>query len=92
MFKSDRSAKMAVCALMLFAAVGSVALILDEGYEVVSLLLGFELIFVWAYLNPWIMQVKYTIPLFLDYDRMRYNAFVISGLVVVTGSGVLIAW
>jgi hypothetical protein len=92
MFKSDRSAKMAVCALMLFVAVVSVALFFDKQYEVVSLGLGVELVFIWAYLNPWIMQVKYTIPLFLDSDRMRYNAFAISGLVVVAGSAVLIVW
>ena len=92
MFKSDRSAKIAICALMLFFAVGSVALFLDKQYEVVSLCLGLELIFIWAYLNPWIMQIEYTIPLFLDNDRMQYNAFAISGLVVVAGSAVLIAW
>jgi hypothetical protein len=92
MFKTDRSAKMAVCVLMLFFAVGSVALFLDKQYEVVSLCLGLELVFIWAYLNPWIMQVKYNIQLFLDYDRMQYNAFVIVGMVVVAGSAVWIAW
>ena len=92
MFKSDRSARIAVCALMFFFAAGSVALFLNKQYEVVSLCLGLELIFIWAYLNPWIMQIEYTIPLFLDHDRMQYNAFVISGMVVVAGSAAWIAW
>jgi hypothetical protein len=92
MFRTDRSAKMAVCVLMLFFAVGSVALFLDRRYELVCLGLGLELVFIWAYLNPWVMQIQYTIPLFLDHDRMQYNAFIISGIVVVAGSAVWIAW
>jgi hypothetical protein len=83
---------MAVCALMLFFAASSITMFLDRHYELVCFVLGLELILFWVYLNPWIMQIEYTMPLFLDYDRMRYNAFVISGLVVVAGSAVLMAW
>ena len=92
MFKSDRTARVAILMMMAFFAVGALALFVANRPKDINVILGLELIFIWAYLNPWIMQTEYSIPLFLDYNRMQHNYLAIAGMVVVLGSVVMMVW
>jgi hypothetical protein len=92
MFKSDRTAKRAILILGAFFLVGAVVLFQDGKFSDVVLSLGMTLIFIWAYLNPWILQLDYDLFMFLDYKRMQHNSFAIAGLLIVTGSVVMMLW
>jgi hypothetical protein len=92
MFKSDRAAKRAIVILGVFFLIAAVAGFRAGDFPDVVLMLGLVLIFTWHYLNPWIMQEDYHLFMFLDHKRMRHNAFVIVGLLVLTSSVVMRLW
>lgn len=81
MFKTTQSAKKAIVALMVLFLIGSIALLAQASYSELLLCVALEIIFLWAFINPRILQVKYEIPLFLDYEKMTARPLLIAGLV-----------
>jgi hypothetical protein len=90
MFRSEKSAKYALIALMGFFGIPLPLLYLREMYELACLCLGLELVFCWAYLNPWILLRKYSLYFPVDTSRMEHNAFLIVGAIVVVGACAMI--
>ncbi len=90
MFKTDKSAKYALLTLMTFFGAGIPFMYMEESFFEVCLFLGIELIFYWAYLNPWIMQEKYALFFYVDTSKMKNNSFLILGVLTVIGSFFLI--
>lgn len=90
MFKTEKSAKYALLVLMAFFALSVALFYFHAMYDQVCLGLGMELICYWAYLNPWILQEKYSLFLFLDTSKMVYNRFLVVGFVIFFGSAAVI--
>ena len=92
MFKSEKSARVAVLVLMALFAIGVPLGYLHANYPIACLFLGLELVFFWSYLNPWILREKYSLFFYVDTSKMVYNRFLITGGVIVAGSVGLIVF
>lgn len=92
MFKSEKTAKVAVMALMALFGVGVPLGYLHADYPIACLFLGLELVFFWGYLNPWILREKYSLFFYVDTSKMVYNQFLIAGGIIVAGSMSLIVF
>lgn len=89
-FKTEKSAKYALLGLMAFVALCVGAFLLHAMYDRACLALGLELVFYWAYLNPWILREKYALFFFIDTSKMVHIRFLVVGGVVLIGAAVLI--
>ena len=83
MFKSDRSAKYAVLVLMLFFFVGSIGMFIEGRLDHVLMCMGLELILLCALLNPWLLQVRYSIRMSLDFERVQRIQIGAAGMVLL---------
>ncbi|MCB1691151.1 MAG: hypothetical protein KDI19_00220 [Pseudomonadales bacterium] len=90
MFKSEKAAKYALTALMGFFALTLPFVYVRGSYADACLILGLELILMWGYLNPWILQERYSLFFPVDTSRMTHNVFLISGAIVLLVAGLML--
>lgn len=94
MFKTDKTAKLALIGLMLFFGAGLPSLYFHGAYKQVCLMLGLELVYVWGYLNPWILQEKYSPFFIVDTSKMVHLRFLFvgGGIVAVAALSIFLDW
>lgn len=90
MFKTEKSAKYALLGLMAFFALTIVLFYIHAKFDQACLGLGMELICFWAYVNPWILQEKYSLFMSIDTSKMTHKRFLVAGGIICLGSAVLI--
>ena len=84
MFKTEKSARYGLIGLMALLGVFLPVFFAKSMYGDACMTLGIELIFCWAYLNPWILLEKYRLFLHLDTRKMVHNrVLAVGGLIFV---------
>lgn len=82
MFKTEKTAKYGLLGFMAFDCSMLPLAYMHSDYSGISFLIGFGIVLIWTYLNPWILLLEFGRSHYFDRSRMEHNYLLIAGWII----------